>query len=156
MIDSGTSMDRRAFIGLTAMATAALGASAPLEAAELTETERANVKLVNDMCAAWVVPLDFERIGSFLADDCVFRASETSAPIKGRDTIVASLKKGLGTAKKAEFEVVQSFARGPIVFNERFDRFALGERSINWNGVGVFFIKDGKIAEWSDYTVRML
>ena len=24
-----------------------------------------------------------------------------------------------------------------------------------WEGVGVFFVKDGKIKEWSDYTIRM-
>lgn len=28
-------------------------------------------------------------------------------------------------------------------------------RSFTWEGVGVFFVKDGKIKEWSDYTIRM-
>jgi limonene-1,2-epoxide hydrolase len=42
-----------------------------------------------------------------------------------------------------------------MVVNERFDLFTLPTREIKWNGVGVFFLKDGKIAEWSDYTVRM-
>jgi limonene-1,2-epoxide hydrolase len=46
---------------------------------------------------------------------------------------------------------VQSFARGPIVFNERFDRFTMPQRNVDWHGVGVFLMKDGKIAEWSDY-----
>jgi hypothetical protein len=27
----------------------------------------------------------------------------------------------LGTVSKAEFEIVQTFARGPMVVNERFD-----------------------------------
>jgi limonene-1,2-epoxide hydrolase len=143
-------------MSLTAIGTAAgaLQLSAKAEAAEWTDSERANVQLVNDMCAAWVAPLDFDRIGRFLAGDCVFRASETSAPVKGREAIVAALTKMLGSAQKAQFEIVQTFARGPIVSNERFDRFTLGERSINWNGVGVFYVKDGKIAEWSDYTIR--
>ena len=60
----------------------------------------------------------------------------------------------LGSPSKVEFEVVQTFARGPIVFNERFDRFTLPQRSINWHGVGVFHVRDGKIAEWSDFTIR--
>ena len=41
------------------------------------------------------------------------------------------------------------------MFNERFDRFAIAQRNIDWHGVGVFMMRDGKIAEWSDYTIRM-
>jgi limonene-1,2-epoxide hydrolase len=40
------------------------------------------------------------------------------------------------------------------VGNARFDRFTLPNREINLNGVGVFFLKNGMIAEWSDYTIR--
>ena len=42
----------------------------------------------------------------------------------------------------------------PMVVNERIDRFtsdALKSRP----GVGVFFLKDGKIVEWYDYTIAM-
>src|SRR5262245_7306855 len=49
-------------------------------AADLTDAEKANVKVVNDMCAAWAAPLDFDKIGRFLAEDCVYRASETAPP----------------------------------------------------------------------------
>ena len=52
-----------------------------------------------------------------------------------------------------EFEVLDTFARGPIVVNERIDRFTLPDRSIEWRGVGVFYLKDGAIAEWSDFTI---
>ena len=156
MNSGGLSGNRRAFLGAAA---AGLGVSAVLRptilgAADSTAAENANVKTVNDMCAAWVAPLDFDRIGRFLADDCVFRASETSPPVKGREAIVESLKRMLATAQRAEIQVVQSFAKGPIVFNERFDRFTMGERKIDWHGVGVFFLKVGKIAEWSDFAIR--
>ena len=145
----------------TFLAGSALGAAATLAlpglatAADLTDAEKANVKVVNDMCAAWTAPIDFDRIGRFLAEDCTFRASETAAPVKGRQAIVDGLKKMLGSPSKAQFEIVQTFARGPMVVNERIDRFTLPAREINWNGVGVFFLKNGLIAEWSDYTVRM-
>jgi limonene-1,2-epoxide hydrolase len=154
MNGGGLSGNRRAFLA----AAAGLGAGAVLRptilGADSTAVEKANVKTVNDMCAAWVAPLDFDRIGRFLADDCVFRASETSPPVKGREAIIESLKRMLATAQRAEIQVVQSFAKGPIVFNERFDRFTMGERKIDWHGVGVFFLKDGKIAEWSDFAIR--
>ena len=148
--------DRRAFLTRAGIATmATMGVPALASAAEWTAAEKTNVAVVNDMCRAWVAPVDFDRIGSFLTDDCVFRASETAPPIKGRQAIVDGLKKMLAAATKAEFEIVQTFARGPIVFNERFDRFAMAQRNIDWHGVGVFMMRDGKIAEWSDYTIRM-
>ncbi len=100
-------------------------------------------------------PLDFDRVARFLADDCTFRASETAAPVKGRQAIVDTLRKMLGSPSKARFDVVQTFARGPIVVNERFDRFTLPTREINWSGVGVFCLRNGVIAEWSDFTIRI-
>jgi limonene-1,2-epoxide hydrolase len=147
---------RRSFLhaaGWCGLAVA--GLPRPLAAAEWTAAEKANVTVVNDMCAAWRAPLDFDRIGGYLSEDCVFRATETAPPIRGRQAIVDALQKMLGTASKAEFEVVQTFARGPIVVNERFDRFTTPERTIDWQGVGVFVLRDSKIAEWSDFTIRM-
>ena len=47
-----------------------------------------------------------------------------------------------------EFKVVRSVAVGSIVLNERFDRFN-PERTLHL--AGVFFLKDGKILEWTDF-----
>ena len=52
-----------------------------------------------------------------------------------------------------EFEVVDTFARGSIVAHERWDRFVRPTRKSEWHVVGVFHMKDGLIAEWSDYVV---
>ena len=148
-------INRRAFLAVAGLGTASIvGLPGPIEAADLTPSEKANVALVTDMCRAWVAPVDFDKVGAFLADDCVFRASETSPPIKGRQAIVEALKKMLGSPSKAEFEVVQTFARGSVVVNERFDRFTMPKRNIDWHGVGVFIVRDGRIAEWSDFTIR--
>ena len=43
-----------------------------------------------------------------------------------------------------------------MVINHRIDRFESKTRPLTWEGVGVFFIKDGKIQEWSDYTIRVV
>jgi len=41
-----------------------------------------------------------------------------------------------------------------MVINERIDYFS--DFAIKtWHGVGVFFIRDGKIVDWYDYTIRM-
>jgi limonene-1,2-epoxide hydrolase len=147
---------RRRFLAASAAgAVATIGLPIFATAADLTDAEKANVKVVNDMCAAWTAPLDVDKIGRFLAEDCVFRASETAAPVKGRQAVIDGLRKMLGSPSKAVFEVVQTFARGAIVVNERFDRFTMANREINWNGVGVFYVRNGLIQEWSDYTIRM-
>ena len=52
------------------------------------------------------------------------------------------------------FEILDTFARGPMVVNERIDRFSNFPLK-SWHGVGVFFLKDGKIVEWYDYTIQM-
>ena len=41
---------------------------------------------------------------------------------------------------------------GPMVINERTDYFD-SPRLKQRHGVGVFLIKDGKIVEWSDFTI---
>jgi limonene-1,2-epoxide hydrolase len=154
-MDSDGRIGRRRFLTTAGAGAATFGWPGLAGAAEWTDAEKANVKVVNDMCAAWTAPIDFDKIGRFLAEDCSFRASETAAPVKGRQAIVDTLKKMLGSPQQAAFEIVQSFARGPMVVNERFDRFTLPARTIDWNGVGVFYVKNGLIQEWNDYTIRM-
>jgi limonene-1,2-epoxide hydrolase len=149
-------MKRRSFLASAGLAApAALAAPSFAAAAELTDAEKANVAVVTEMCRTWKAPVDFDKVGSFLSDECVYRATETAPPVKGRQAIIDSLKKMLGTVTKAEFEIVQTFARGPMVVNERFDRFTMPQRSMEWHGIGVFMLKDGKIAEWNDYTIQM-
>ena len=149
-------MKRRSFLvsaGFAAPAAIALPGVAA--AADWTDAEKANVAVVNEMCRLWTAPVNFDKVGSFLTEDCVYRATETAPPVKGRQAIVDSLKKMLGAATKAQFEIVQTFARGPMVVNERFDRFALPQSQFEWHGIGVFMLKGGKIAEWNDYTIKM-
>jgi limonene-1,2-epoxide hydrolase len=38
--------------------------------------------------------------------------------------------------------------------NERTDRFVRPDRTNTFHVVGVFFVRDGKIAEWTDYIIR--
>ena len=147
-------VQRRDFLTTAAAGVIATVASpARLRAAQLTSAETANLKLVADFCAAWAAPMDTARLRPFLADDCVYRPTETAPARTGRDAIVESLQQFVGEATFCEFEVVDTFARGSIVVNERWDRFVLPTRTVEWHGVGVFYIVDGTFAEWSDFTV---
>ena len=148
--DSGTS--RRIFLATAGAGAAALALPRGARAAALTAAEQANLQVVNDFCAAWGVPIDWSRLGSFLAPDCKFRPTQTTPMITGRDAIIEMLRGFADKASACEFEVVDSWARGPIVVNDRIDRFTLPDQSMDIPVAGVFHLIDGKIAEWSDYT----
>ena len=106
---------------MTAAGAGTLAAALPrrLGAAEPTAAERANIELVNGFCAGWKVPLDWDRLGAALAADCRFRPTQTMPVVAGRDAIIAMLQDFAREATAAEFEVVDSWARGPIVVNDR-------------------------------------
>ena len=146
--------DRRRFLALAALGTGALAVTdRPAGAADLTPAEQANLKLVTDFCASWSTR-DMTRILPFLADDCVYRMTETAPPVNGHDGVVQRLKQWLDDASLVEFKILDAKASGPIVITHRIDRF-LTKQPLTWEGVGVFFVKDGKIKEWSDYTMRV-
>lgn len=146
-------MRRRHVITAGAAAIGAAVWPSHLRAVGVSAVEQTNIKVVNDMCAAWVAPLDPVKLGSFLADDCVFRASETTPPKLGRATVLEFIQGIMEDVTHCEFEVGDTFARGSIVAHERWDRFARPTRESEWHVVGVFYVKDGLIAEWSDYII---
>jgi len=145
---------RRAFLATTGVsAVAALRATRTLGAAELTDDEKAHVKVVTDFCAAWSTR-DLKKILPFLSDDCVYRMSETTPPVSGHAGVTERLGTWMETSQRIEFNILDTFAKGPMVVNHRIDRFVSTTRPLTWEGVGVFFLKDGKIKEWFDYSIR--
>lgn len=134
-------------LGLAAMA----GIGRRADAAEPTADEKANIQVVNDFCAAWPSH-DIDRIMSFFAENCAYRVSEAQEPNKGRQAVRNRIQSFLDRVQG--FDVIETFAKGPMVFNERRDHFTGGPLKM-WHGVGVFFLKDGKIVEWYDYTISL-
>lgn len=146
--------DRRRFLALAALGTGVLAVpDRPADAADLTSAEQGNLKLVTDFCASWTTR-DMTRILPFLADDCVYRMTETTPPANGHDGVVQRLKQWLDDSSLVEFKILDAKVAGPIVITHRIDRF-LTKQPLTWEGVGVFFVKDAKIKEWSDYTMRV-
>jgi len=134
-------------LGFAAMA----GIPGRADAAEPTPAEKANIQVVNDFCAAWPSH-EIDRVMSFFAENCAYRVSETQEPNKGRQAVKDRIQSFLGRVQG--FDVIETFAKGPMVFNERKDHFTGGPLKM-WHGVGVFFLKDGKIVEWYDYTISL-
>jgi limonene-1,2-epoxide hydrolase len=143
-------ISRRRLLTLGGMSTM-IAAAAPLAAAA-TPGEQANAKLVTDFCAAWVAR-DIDRLMPFLADNISYRITETTAPIVGRTAFHDRIKAILDRMTSIEFQVVDTLAKGPVVLNERHDTLVTAQRTQLFHAVGMFFLTDGKIVEWTDYVI---
>lgn len=151
MTTKGPEIGRRGFLAAGAGAIALAGMARSANAAELTIDEQANVQLVNDFCATWPSH-DLDRLMAFFADDGAYRMTETTPLADGRDAVSDRIQTILNNVDR--FDVLDTFARGPMVINERIDYFSNFALK-TWHGVGVFFIREGKIVDWYDYTIKM-
>ena len=124
----------------------------PAMAAGRTAAEEANLALVTDFCAAFATR-DMTKIASYLAPNCSYRITETAMPAVG-GAAVQRIQSYVERSSKIEFRILDSWTRGPMVINERIDSFTRSDERPAYHLVGVFFIKDGKIAEWTDYGIR--
>ena len=146
--DAGT-IGRRTFLVSGLGAVAATGLARRADAAEPSAMEKANIQVVKDFCAAWPSH-DLDKILAFFTDNGAYRMTETTELAKGREALTARIKTIINNVN--QFEILDTWARGPMVVNERIDRFSNFPLK-SWHGVGVFFVKDGKIVEWYDYTI---
>ncbi|MEQ1907263.1 MAG: nuclear transport factor 2 family protein [Vicinamibacterales bacterium] len=149
METTGRTIDRRMFLASGLGVAAATGLARSADAAEPSAVEKANMQIVKDFCAAWPSH-DLEKILAFFPDNGAYRMTETMEPAKGREALTARIKTIINNVN--QFEILDTWARGPMVVNERIDRFSNFQLK-SWHGVGVFLIKDGKIVEWYDYTI---
>ena len=136
--------------GAAGLGLALLAVGSTAQAAAMSDAEKANLKLVNAFCAAWPEH-DLGKIMGFFSDNPAYRQNEIQAPATGRQGVTDKIGGFLNNVVK--FEVHDSWARGPMVINERTDYFT-GLALKSWRGVGVFLIKEGKIVEWYDYTIE--
>ena len=133
------------------------GAAVPAGAAvrsekDWTPAERANVKVVNDFLAAMEQKKP-EALVALLAPDAKARmTAHTPQPAMSPEQFKGAIGKFLADGG-VQFKVLETHAQGPLVTNVRIDRITAktGQRDLHY--MGVFFLRDGKIAEWSDYEI---
>ena len=107
-----------------------------------------NDAIVSDFCAAWSRG-DADAIVDAFTDDAVYHNIPMD-PIVGRaaiDGVVRTFLAG-GTV---EFETLHQVANGDLVMNERIDRIARDGGTVELPVMGVFELRDGRIAAWRDY-----
>ena len=123
------------------------------DGADMTAAERANAKIVTDFCAAWP-PRDVDALMPYLADNISYRITETTPAIVGRAAFHDRIKAILDRMTKIEFKVEETLAKGPLVLNERHDTLVTAQGTRLFHCVGMFFLADGKIVEWTDYIIK--
>jgi len=151
MAPTKPTIDRRRFLAAGAGAIALASMANPANATEPTSAEQTNIQIVNDFCATWPSH-DLGKVMAFFADDGAYRMTETTPLADGRDAVATRIQSIINNVDR--FEVLDTFARGPMVINERIDHFSNFALK-TWHGVGVFFIREGKIVDWYDYTISM-
>jgi limonene-1,2-epoxide hydrolase len=148
-------MQRRTFVsGLAAGTVSVIALENRVFTAELAAAERANVKLIDDMYAAWTSLELPGKMSALFTEDCLFRASVNAPVTKGFGGILDDFKRVTTGGQRIEFKVIETFAKGSVVVHHRTTRFVSSERSRENRVVASFFIKAGRIAEWTDYPVR--
>jgi limonene-1,2-epoxide hydrolase len=91
-----------------------------------------------------------ERIGAYFTEDALYH-NIPMQPISGRQNIQNALGGMAATMKSRGWEVKHQVANGDVVMNERVDRFHMGGKDVSIAVMGVFVLREGKIAEWRDY-----
>jgi limonene-1,2-epoxide hydrolase len=123
-----------------------------LQAAEPTELEKANLALVTRFCESFA-SRDMAKITAFLSPDVVYRLTDTVPAVKGPEAI-ARIRAYVERSTAIDFKILDSWVRGSVVVNERIDAFTRTEGNVAYHLTGVFLVKDGKIVEWADYSIR--
>ena len=72
-------------------------------------------------------------------------------PIVGPDAMAQTLEGFLAPASEVDWQILRQFEHGDVVFNERLDRFKIGDGWLELPIAGVFEVTDGKISLWRDY-----
>ena len=107
------------------------------------------VDVIRNFCEAWR-RLDADELMTYFTDDAVYHNMPTR-PAKGQEAVRATIDAFLRGWERTDWEVLNIAANGTTVFAERVDRTDAGGRHVDLPVVGVFELRDGKIAAWRDY-----
>ena len=93
---------------------------------------------------------DFDLACAMLTDDCEYDNVPMSK-VFGPAGLRAVLEPFFAPCTAIEWVVHRQAETGDSVMNERTDRFEMGGRWIELQLMGLFVLRDGKIALWRDY-----
>ena len=106
--------------------------------------------IVNSMITA-CTHRDIDRVMTHFHDDAIYH-NIPLAPVQGLGAIRAVLAGFLDSATDVDWRIHLSVANAAgIVMNERTDCFTLPAGRLELRVMGVFEVREGRIAAWRDY-----
>ncbi len=116
----------------------------------MTDSKEASEKTVRDFLGSWQ-GRNLDTICGAFADNAVYHNVPVK-PIEGMAGIRAIFKSFLEAFTYAELKIITLAAEPGLVIAERIDYFTMNDgRKIVLPVTGVFVVKNGKIARFSDY-----
>ena len=106
-----------------------------------------NKQVVEDFIAAWN-RVDWPAVGSLMTEDVAYQNIPWD-PVVGRDQVMSNLA-GFNV-EESDWITHNIVAEGNVVMTERTDRVRMNGTWKTLRAMGVFVLRDGKIAEWRDY-----
>ncbi len=107
-----------------------------------------------DTVTAFIAAIERKDVAAavrFAAADISYENMPIS-PVVGHDALAATLEMFLAAATEVDWRILRQHEVGSVVFNERLDRFRIGNGWLELPIAGVFHIDDdGKISLWRDY-----
>jgi limonene-1,2-epoxide hydrolase len=91
-----------------------------------------------------------EEFASYFTEDAIWWNAPWK-PVQGRAAIRETLRRGAERMIALPWEIRHIVADGDIVMVERVDNFLIAERRVSVPCMGIFELRDGKIATWRDY-----
>jgi len=108
-----------------------------------------NEQVIRDFLTAWS-RLDAEELVGYFTEDVVYH-NMPSSPAVGRVDVEARIRRFLSGWTETRWDLVNIICDADVVMAERMDRTTAGAKSVDLPCVGVFVMRDGKIAVWRDY-----
>lgn len=106
--------------------------------------------VVTEFCKLWSQP-DPEQLADWFTDDAVYH-NIPMPPAEGREAIREFIAGFLAAFDGIDFQVHRQVSDGNVVMNERTDVMRpKNGTAVGLPVMGVFEVRDGKIAVWRDY-----
>ena len=107
-------------------------------------------QVVIDFCAAWD-RRSVEDVLNYMAPDIAYQ-NVPSPTMHGKDAAAKFVTPLLKNTTKIEFRMLSIAASGDKVLTERVDFLHFATGTVEIPLMGIFVVRDGKIAEWRDYS----
>jgi limonene-1,2-epoxide hydrolase len=113
-----------------------------------TASDAANDAMIREFFQAWE-RRDTDQIVASFTDDAVYH-NISLEPLVGKAAIHEFVAEYAGVPPEPA-EIRHQLVSGNVVMNERLDHITFGGRVVDLPICGVFELRDGRIARWTDY-----